>query len=131
MKHLMAVCLMVLSVALVSTSSVLGAVNDGPSPKLVWYEGDLSGTWTGSFEANGRWDYTMTLTKASADKFNGTIVWKFNGTKLDPPDSVVIEITAAGKLQMTWRKDTVDGTFTKDKMIVNGVNGPMTFTRQP
>ncbi len=121
MKHLIGVVFAAFMIALISMPIVGGSRST---------EGDLSGTWSGSFEANGRWDYTMTLRKESTDKYNGTIIWTYAGKKLDPPDDVTIEVSGAGKLHMTWRKDTVDGTFSKDKMVVSGVNGPMTFTRK-
>ncbi len=132
MRHLMAAGLVVFAVVFAAAGPIACEVNAGPTVGSPVVEDDLSGTWTGSAEANGHWDYVMVLKKAAADKFTGSIVWTYNGKKLDPADDITVEIVGAGKLTFNWKgRDTADGTFTKNKMTVNAPFGVLNFTRKP
>lgn len=98
-------------------------------------ETDLAGGWYAAVkDSTGKWEYTMSLSRESAGKWTGTITITLNGSSPDTSD-VAIESLGGGRISYTWRAgrpnaQQFDGTYTKDRISVDGFGGQLVFTRQ-
>jgi hypothetical protein len=94
---------------------------------------DLSGTWYNTINVNGRWDHAMILSRASTGKWTGTTQVWYQGQRTAAFDyELSIEALSGGRISVTHPKQGIkqNGTYTKDKIVIVGANGPMEFTRR-